>query len=34
MFGETKARGVKVDLGLEMPKVQAGRLYYLLPTCL
>jgi protease IV len=34
LFGETKVQGVKVDLGVSLPKVQAGRLYYLLPTCL
>ena len=34
MFGKSEARGVKVDLGLEMPKLQAGRLYFLSPTYL
>jgi protease-4 len=32
MFGETKAHGVKVDIGLNMPKLQAGRMYFLAPT--
>ncbi len=31
-FGKSNARGVKVDLGLEMPKLEAGRLYFLSPT--
>lgn len=33
LFGQSEARTtVKVDLGLEAPKLQAGRLYYLSPT--
>jgi hypothetical protein len=35
MFGESSQnRGsvVKVDLGMDMPKLQAGQLYFLSPT--
>ena len=32
MFGKSDAAVVKVDLGMETPKVQAGRLYFLSPT--
>jgi protease-4 len=33
LFGQSEARAtVKVDLGFEPPKLQAGRLYYLSPT--
>jgi protease-4 len=34
LFGKSDAQGVKVDLGLEMPKLEAGRLYFLSPTYL
>jgi protease-4 len=34
LFGKSDAKGIKVDLGLEMPKLQAGQLYYLSPTFL
>ena len=34
LFGETQSRAVKLDLGVEMPKIQAGHLYYLWPTYL
>jgi len=36
IFGESKteARTVKVDLGLDTPKLEAGRLYFLPPTLL
>jgi protease-4 len=34
LFGKSEARVVKVDLGVEMPKLQAGKLYYLSPTFL
>jgi protease-4 len=34
LFGSTESRTLKIDLGLEFPKVQAGRLYYLSPTLL
>jgi protease-4 len=32
LFGKSEATVVKVDLGMEAPKVQAGRLYFLSPT--
>ncbi len=32
LFGQTEGKGVKVDLGLEMPRLQAGQLYFLSPT--
>jgi protease-4 len=32
MFGKSDAHGVKVDLGVEFPKLEAGRLYFLSPT--
>ena len=32
IFGKSESRGIKVDLGLELPKLQAGRLYFLSPT--
>jgi len=34
MFSETQARSLKVDLGLELPKIQAGRMYFLSPLFL
>ncbi len=34
MFGKTDAKAVKVDLGMEIPKIQAGQLYFLSPTYL
>ena len=34
LFGESQSRAVKVDLGLDMPKLQAGHLYYIWPTYL
>jgi protease-4 len=34
MFGKSDAQGMKIDLGLEMPKLEAGRLYFLSPTYL
>ncbi len=34
LFGQTEARAVKLDLGMETPKLQAGRLYFLSPTFL
>jgi protease-4 len=34
IFGKSDAHGLKVDLGLEMPKLEAGRLYFLSPTYL
>jgi protease-4 len=34
VFGKSEAPVVKVDLGLETPKLEAGRLYFLSPTFL
>jgi protease IV len=34
LFGQSEAKSVKVDLGMEAPKIQAGRLYFLSPTFL
>ena len=34
LFGQTAGKAVKVDLGVEVPKLQAGRLYFLSPTFL
>ena len=34
MFGQTESKSVKLDLGLEAPKLQAGQLYFLSPTFL
>lgn len=34
MFGKSEAPVVKVDLGLETPKIETGRLYFLAPTFL
>ena len=31
LFGKTEAARVKVDFGIELPKIQAGRLYFLSP---
>jgi len=32
LFGKTEAPVVKVDLGMDVPKLQAGQLYFLSPT--
>ncbi len=32
LFGQTESRVVKVDFGMEAPKLQAGQLYFLSPT--
>jgi protease-4 len=32
LFGKSEARGVKVDLGMDLPKLQAGQPYFLSPT--
>ncbi len=32
LFGQTKGSVLKVDLGMETPKLQAGQLYFLSPT--
>jgi protease-4 len=34
LFGQAESRAVKLDLGLEAPKLEAGRLYFLSPTYL
>lgn len=34
LFGQTEARTLKVDLGLDVPKLQAGRMYFLSPLFL
>jgi protease IV len=34
LFGESESRAVKIDLGMELPKLQVGRLYFLSPTVL
>jgi protease-4 len=34
LFGQSEAKAVKLDLGVEMPKLEAGRLYFLSPTYL
>jgi len=32
LLGKSDAKGVKIDLGIELPKVKAGCLYFLAPT--
>ncbi len=32
LFGQSDAKAIKLDLGVEMPKLEAGRLYFLSPT--
>jgi protease-4 len=34
LFGQADSKVVKVDLGMETPKLQAGQLYFLSPTFL
>jgi protease-4 len=34
LFGQSESKAVKVDLGMDVPKLQAGRLYFLSPTFL
>ena len=34
LFGKSDTKTIKVDLGMEAPKVQAGQLYFLSPTYL
>jgi protease-4 len=34
IFGQTDSKAVKIDLGMDAPKIQAGRLYFLSPTFL
>ena len=32
IFGQTHAPAIKVDLGVELPKIIAGKMYFLTPT--
>ncbi len=32
LFGGSESKSIKIDLGMELPKLQAGRLYFLSPT--
>jgi protease-4 len=32
LFGEAKAKSIKLDLGMDLPKLEAGRPYFLSPT--
>ena len=34
LFGKSKAKEIKIDLGVDIPKLKAGRLYFLSPTLL
>jgi len=34
LFGKSDAKAIKVDLGMDVPKLQAGKLYFLSPTFL
>ena len=34
LFGKTDSKKLKLDLGVDFPKLQAGRLYFLSPTVL
>jgi protease-4 len=34
LFGQTDSKVVKIDLGMDAPKLQAGQLYFLSPTVL
>jgi protease IV len=34
LFGKSEASTVKLDLGIDFPRLQAGRLYFLSPTVL
>lgn len=34
LFAQSESRGLKVDLGLDLPKLQAGRMYFLSPLFL
>ena len=34
MFGQSQSRAIKLDLGLDAPKLQAGRMYFLSPLFL
>ena len=32
LFGKSDARAIKIDLGVDFPKLRAGYLYFLSPT--
>lgn len=32
LFGESKAQSIKLDLGMDLPKLEPGRLYFLAPS--
>ncbi len=34
LFGRSEARTLKIDLGVDLPRIEAGRLYFLAPTVL
>jgi hypothetical protein len=34
LLGESRARGVKLDLGLDFPRLETGRLYFISSTVL
>ena len=34
LFGKSEAKEIKIDLGVDIPKLKAGRLYFLSPTLL
>ena len=34
LFGKSEARSIKLDLGMDLPKLQVGRMYFMTPTFL
>jgi len=32
VFGKTEVPALKIDLGMDLPRLEAGRMYYMLPT--
>ena len=32
LFGDAESRTLKIDVGMDFPRLQAGRLYFLSPT--
>ena len=34
LFGKSEAKEIKIDLGVDLPKLKAGRLYFLSPLLL
>jgi protease-4 len=34
LFGKSDTKRIKIDLGMDLPKIEAGRLYFLSPTVL